>query len=195
MRSDAPALAPTFRSQTQGDLLARVLLHPTVEWTLTELSGVLAIPLTTVQSEVNRLAEGGVLSTRKVGRARLVRANLDSPVIGPLTQLTLITFGPQVVVGEEFASLRAHHVIIFGSWAQRYHGVVGTFPSDIDVLVVGNGVKRRDLYAAAERAEGRLSMAVNPVLRDPQAWKSPGTDPLLMDITSSPFVEVTRLSA
>jgi hypothetical protein len=28
MRSDPPVLAPTFRSRTQGDLLALILLHP-----------------------------------------------------------------------------------------------------------------------------------------------------------------------
>ena len=48
MRSEAPVLAPTFRSRTQGELLAMVLLHPDREWTLSELSRELGVPLTTV---------------------------------------------------------------------------------------------------------------------------------------------------
>jgi hypothetical protein len=195
MRSDAPVLAPTFRSQTQGDLLARILLQPEQEWTLTELSVVLGMPLTTVQSEVKRLANGGILVTRKVGRARLVRANLESPSVIPLTHLVLVTFGPQVVVGQEFAALRAERIIIFGSWAERYHGVKGAIPADIDVLVVSDEVERSDLYAAAEKAEARLGMAVNPVLRNPQAWNSYRDDPLLVDINSGHVVEVTHLQA
>jgi predicted transcriptional regulator len=81
MRSDGPVLAPTFRSRTQGDLLALVLLHPDREWTVTELAHQLGIAVTTAQNEVTRLADGGVLATRKVGRARVVRANTDSPSV------------------------------------------------------------------------------------------------------------------
>jgi len=114
MRSDGPVLAPTFRSRTQGDLLALVLLHPDQEWTVSDLARQLGVPLTTAQSEVGRLADGGVLATRKVGRSRVVRANLSSPSVAPLTQLTLVTFGPQTVVAEEFADLGADRVVVFG---------------------------------------------------------------------------------
>jgi hypothetical protein len=191
MRSDAPVLAPTFRSRTQGDLLALVLLHPDREWTVSELARDLGVALTTTQSEVARLAEGGVLATRKVGRARVVRANTASPAVAPLTQLTLVTFGPQTVVADEFAALGAERVIVFGSWAARYHGEPGPLPADIDVLVVGD-VARADVYAAAERAEARLGMPVNPVLRNAAAWDDPTGDPLLTEIHARPYVEAAR---
>ena len=194
MRSDGPALAPTFRSRTQGDLLALVLLHPDQEWTLSDLSRELGVALTTVQSEVGRLADGGVLTTRKVGRARVVRANTDSPSVAPLTQLTLVTFGPQTVVGEEFAALGAERVVVFGSWAARYHGEAGPLPGDIDVLVVGDNVDRTELYAAAERAEGRLGMPVNPVVRPTGSWSDVEGDALLVEIKARPFVDVTKAS-
>lgn len=192
MRSDAPVLAPTFRSRTQGDLLALVLLHPDQEWTVTELARALGVALTTAQSEVARLAGGGVLATRKVGRARVVRANANSPAVAPLTQLTLVTFGPQAVVGDEFTKLGAERVVVFGSWAARYHGEPGPFPADIDVLVVGDGIDRADVYAAAERAEARLGLAVNPILRPSAAWAEPEGDPLLAEIQARPYVDVTR---
>ena len=192
MRSDAPVLAPTFRSRTQGDLLALVLLHPDQEWTVSDLARQLGVPLTTVQSEVGRLADGGVLATRKVGRSRVVRANLSSPSVPPLTQLTLVTFGPQTVVGDEFAGLSAERVVVFGSWAARYHGETGDLPADIDVLVVADGIDRADLYAAAERAEARLAMPVNPVLRPAGSWDAPGKDALLVQVKSRPYVDVTR---
>ena len=194
MRSDGPVLAPTFRSRTQGDLLALVLLHPDQEWTLSDLSREFGVALTTVQSEVGRLADGGVLTTRKVGRARVVRANTDSPSVAPLTQLTLVTFGPQTVVGEEFAALGAERVVVFGSWAARYHGEAGPLPGDIDVLVVGDNVDRTELYAAAERAEGRLGMPVNPVVRPTGSWSDVEGDALLVEIKARPFVDVTKAS-
>jgi len=170
-----------------------VLLHPDQEWTLTELSRALGVPLTTVQSEVGRLADGGLFTTRKVGRARVVRANMASPAVAPLTQLTLVTFGPQTVIREEFAHLGAALVLIFGSWAARYHGEPGPIPADIDVLVFGDDLNRATIYAAAERAEARLGMPVNPVLRPRDAWTDTGSDPLMAQIKARPIVDATTV--
>jgi predicted nucleotidyltransferase len=172
-------------------LLALILLHPDKEWTISELAAKLAIPLTTAQAEVARLAAGGVLSTRKLGKARLVRVNTASPSVAPLTQLTLVTFGPQTVIAEEFADLGAERVLVFGSWAARYHGEEGPFPADIDVLVVGDGLTRAAVYAAAERSEKRLGMPVNSIMRPAASWAEPAGDALLSEIQSRPFVDVT----
>jgi predicted nucleotidyltransferase len=150
--------------------------------------------LTTVQSEVARLAAADLLTTRRLGRSRLVRANPASPAVAPLTQLTLVTFGPHVVIAEEFHQLKAAHVIVFGSWAARYHGDPGPSPADIDVLVVDDHVPRADIYKAAERAEARLGLPVNPVLRPVSSWSEPGGDALLSEIRARPFVEVTGAS-
>lgn len=137
-----------------------------------------------------RLADGGVLATCKVGRSRVVRANVASVSVGPLTRLTLVTFGPQTVVADEFAGLGAERVVMFGSWAPRYHGEAGDLPADIDVLVVGDGIDRADLYAAAERAEARLGTPVTPVLRPSGSWDEPGDDALLAEDPSRPYVDV-----
>ena len=122
-----------------------------------------------------------------------MRANTASPAVAPLTQLTLVTFGPQTVVADEFMGLGAHRVVVFGSWAARYHGQAGALPADIDVLVVGDGIDRADLYAAAERAEARLGMPVNPVLRPSGAWDEPEGDALLVEVQSRPYVDVTEM--
>ena len=190
MRSDAPTLAPTFRSRLQGDLLALVLPWPDREWTVSELALRLKAPLTTVQSEVTRLVSGNVLSSRRVGRNRLVRADAANPAVAPLTQLTLVTFGPHTVIADEFAVLGADRVLLFGSWAARYHGEAGPTPADIDVLVVGDRIDRTESYEAAERAEQRLGLPVNPVLRTSDAWSDPRRDPLLSEIVNRPHVEV-----
>lgn len=190
MRSEAPVLAPTYRSRLQGDLLALVLLHPDEEWTISELSGWLSAPLTTVQTEVTRLVAANIFASRRVGRTRLVRANGENPATAPLTQLTLVTFGPQTVIADEFAHLDAERVVVFGSWAARYHGEPGPVPRDLDVLVIGQNIDRSVVYEAAERAEQRLRMPVNPVLRTPDTWNQPDIDPLLSEIVRRPYVDV-----
>jgi DNA-binding transcriptional ArsR family regulator len=190
MRSDAPPLLPILRSRTQGELLAALLLDPAREWTVTELSKRLAIPLTTTQSELARLEAGGLVRSRKVGRSRLVQPDTSNPVVAPLTQIILLTFGPPEVICEEFTGIGAEQILIFGSWAARLSGEPGPPPGDIDVLVVGDAVVRDEIYAAAERAEARLGRPVNPILRSTHAWQDATADQLLDEIQRRPVVEV-----
>jgi predicted nucleotidyltransferase/DNA-binding transcriptional ArsR family regulator len=189
MRSDAPRLLPILRSQHQADLLALLLLHPEEEYTITELAHRLSLAQSTVSSEVSRLTDADILGGRTVGRARLVRTNTASPLVGPLTELLTMTYGPHVMIADEFAGLEnVTLVAIFGSWAARYRGERGRPPNDIDVLVVGTP-DRVAMYNAADRAESRLGRPVNPVVCPPEQWAHP-TEPFIREILSRPFVTV-----
>jgi AraC-like DNA-binding protein len=189
MRSEAPALMPIFRSRHQAALLAWLLLHPENEYTLTELAKRLEVPLTTLQREAQRLVGAGILQDRTIGRARLLRANLSNRAADPLTQLLEVTFGPESIIGEELDLTNAEQVLIFGSWAERYHGTPGPPPHDVDVLVVGD-LDRADVYDAADRAQARLGMQVNPVIRTAEQWAN-DADSLVLQIKASPTVDVT----
>lgn len=189
MRSDAPRLLPVLRSQHQADLLTMLLLHPEQEYTIAELAQRLRIPQSTVSGEVRRLADADILAVRPVGRSRLVRANADSRLAGPLTELLTLTYGPHVVVADEFADLReVVAVVIFGSWAARYQGERGQPPNDVDVLVVG-APDRIAMYTAAEGAESRLGRPVNPTVCSPDQWAQP-TEPFIVEIKSRPYVTI-----
>ncbi len=119
----------------------------------------------------------------------LVRANKQNRLIEPLTELLLLSWGPMQVVGDEFAAVpRAERVVIFGSWAARYLGRTGPAPHDLDVLVIGQP-SRESVYDAADRAQQRLGMPVNPVIRTADVWHR-ADDPLVQQIQSGPFVPV-----
>lgn len=188
MRSEAPALLPILRSRHLAEILTVILLHPDVEYTLSELAAALGVPLTTVQREVTRLSSAQLIRERRVGRSRLVSADLSSRYARPLAELVTLAFGPHFVIGEEFRSLEAVAVAIYGSWAARYEGVAGHPPHDVDVLVIGE-VPRRDLYEAAERAEERLGLPVNPVLCARARWLA-SADALIQQIRTAPLVWV-----
>lgn len=98
-------------------MLTLILLHPDMEYSLTELAGALGLPLTTVQREVTRLSSAQLIRERRVGRSRLVSADPASRYTKPLTELLTIAFGPHIVIAEEFGSLGAAAVAIYGSWA------------------------------------------------------------------------------
>jgi DNA-binding transcriptional ArsR family regulator len=189
MRSEAPALLPVFRSQLQADILAALLLNPEREYSLTELARRFDAPLSTVHGEVKRLTDAGLLRRRNVGRSAMVQANVGNRLVAPLTELLFLSWGPLQVVADEFSELDgAERVLIFGSWAARYLQRSGPPPHDLDVLVIGRPA-RGDVYDAADRAQERLGMPVNPVIRPADVWRE-AADPLMQQIQSGPFVVV-----
>jgi DNA-binding transcriptional ArsR family regulator len=136
MRSEAPALLPIFRSQHQAKMLSVLMLHPNQDFTLSDLARRLGVPASTLHLETQRMIDAGLLTSRQVGRSRLLRANTDNRIVGPLTDLLAATFGALPVVEEEFADIPdADMVVIFGSWAARHAGVAGMAANDVDVLV------------------------------------------------------------
>ena len=179
---------PILRSQQQAELLTLILLHPGTEYSITELSEKLGVPLTTVQREVNRLSEAGLITERRAGRTREVSANPKSRYARPLTELLTLAFGPHIVIREEFADISATGVAIYGSWAARYKGVPGPTPADVDVLVIGEP-SRPDIYDAADRAEQRIGFPVNVTLASPGRWAA-ASDALIQQIQSTPLVWV-----
>lgn len=190
MRSVAPSLLPIFRSRHQVELLTKLLLHPGEEYSLSDLARELEVPLTTIQREAQRLAAAELIRDRKQGRNRLVSANAAHPATGPLTQLVMMSFGPVEVIAEEFGPLAGvEQIIIFGSWAARYCGQPGPPPNDIDVLVIGSA-NELDMFAAADRAQRRLGIQVNPINCTPAQWESPGDWALLTEIRNRPYTTV-----
>jgi predicted nucleotidyltransferase len=119
----------------------------------------------------------------------MVQANTGNRLVEPLTELLFLSGGPLQVVADEFSELHgAERVLIFGSWAARYLQWPGPPPHDLDVLVVGHPA-RGDVYDAADRAQQRLGMPVNPVIRPSEVWRE-AADPLVQQIQSGPLVAV-----
>lgn len=189
MRIKPPALLPILRSKNQARLLTWLLLHPSKEYSLGDLAKRLGIAPSTMHQEVERLVKAGVIADRQVGRNRLLQANTNSRLVPALTTLLTMSFGPQVVVAEEFADIEgADQVIIYGSWAERYDGTEGPEPGDVDVMVVGTP-ERPEVYDAADRAQERLGIQVNPTIRSAGSWRA-ANDALVASIKSNAHIIV-----
>lgn len=191
MRTGSPALLPLLRSQIQGDLLALLYLEPEREYTLSEAARRIGASFQTVHHEVSRLVQAGLITDRRQGNNRLVRAVTDSPLSRPLTDLLAVTYGPLPVLTEQLASVPGvHRAFIYGSWAARHSGEPGPPPHDVDVLVVGTA-DADDLDDAARAAEQRLRREVNIRRIRPDTWEQPApTDAFLTSVRSRPLVEL-----
>ncbi len=186
MQASPPPLLPVLRSRLQAELLTLVLLAPGREWTLTELARRVGASVSSAQREVNRAEQTGVISSRRLGNTRLVKA-AHSPLTGPLTELLLRSFGPRQVLAEELAGLDGiEAAYLFGSWAARYAGQEGRAPADLDVLIIGRP-DRDALDEAAQRAGARLAREVNVTIRSLQWWRD-GADSFHAEVTRRPLV-------
>lgn len=188
MRSVAPALLPIFRSPHQAHLLSRLFLSD-AEIAMTALAHDLNIPLTTLHRESERLEEAGLLASRRSGRTRLLRADRAHPAAASLTALLTVTFGPAQVVAEEFADLGAT-VIVHGSWALRYAGQTGTFPTALEVLVIGDDVDQDEIRSSADATQRRLGLPVHTTVCTPEAWETAPPGAPTATIRAQPFLPV-----
>ncbi|MDD2857053.1 MAG: winged helix-turn-helix domain-containing protein [Candidatus Nanopelagicales bacterium] len=188
----SPQLLPLLRSQTQGDLLALLFLHPQQEYSLTEIARRIGVSTSGVHHEVTRLLDAGFVADRRVGNTRLVRANASTVVAEPLTQLLAVTYGPLPVLHDLLVDEPlVDEAFIYGSWAARYLGVPGPVPEDVDVLVVGTAdADRLDDIASAASEVLHRDVSIRRARRD--AWAlaraGDGSQPFLSTVAQGPRV-------
>jgi hypothetical protein len=189
MKVAVPTLAPVLRSDTQGRLLATIFTNPDAERTITELAslGVTSVP--TAIREIDRAEAAQIVTSRRLGNTRLVKANPTNPLYQPYRDIILATYGPPAIIGEEFGTVRRiEYLYLYGSWAARYQGEPGRMPNDIDVLVVGTPDRDR-IDGAAERSEKRIGMPVQAVIRTPAQWAN-RKDSFVTEVRSRPLVSL-----
>jgi predicted nucleotidyltransferase len=191
----SPSLLPILRSQQQGEILALLLGDPDAELSLTDIARLTGAPHPSVFREVERAERAGLVTSRKVGNTRLVRADTASPYYAGLADVLTRAFGvPAVLAGELAAVSGITAAWVFGSWAARHAGKGGVRPvGDIDVLVLGDP-DRHALYEAASRAEGRLGRPVQVTVRG-ALWLESGSGSFHDTVTSRPMLQLSLPSS
>ena len=189
-KAPTPSLLPILRSQQQAELLALILGDPSTEHGLTELTERTGIPYASVHREVERAEASGLLTSRFVGRTRLIRADPASPYFNGLSDVLVKAFGVPWVLGQVLTDVGGiDAAYVYGSWAARFSGEEGDRPvADIDLLVLGRP-DRDELYAASSSAEQRLGRAVQVTIRSAD-WLTDGNGTFHDTVTGRPMVAV-----
>jgi DNA-binding transcriptional ArsR family regulator len=190
-RRPTPSLLPILRSQQQGEILALLLGDPDLELSLTEIAERTGAPHPSVHREIQRAEQAGLVTTRKVGNTRLVRANIASPYYIGLADVLTRAFGVPAVLTETLQPVGGiSEAYIYGSWAARHEGQTGQRPvGDIDVLVLGEP-DRDLLYDALSAAERRLGRPVQVTIRD-AGWLDSGSGSFHDTVTSRPLLRLS----
>jgi hypothetical protein len=190
MNSQAPALAPLFRSDAQAEILARLFLNPEKAFTISELARSARTPYASAHREVSRIIEMGLATSKKRGQAVEVQARRDTAVFPPLAELLSLTYGPSVLIPRFLTGIEGvEKAYIYGSWAARRRGEPGDAPGDIDLLIVGDP-RRSEIYEAARDAGSALAREVNPRIVSGRSWTEGAEDPFLRTLAERPLVQL-----
>lgn len=155
-------IAGALFTTTQRRLLSLLFGQPSRSYFASELIALTGSGSGAVQRELQRLASSGLVVVTRLGRQKHHRANPESPVFTELRGLVQKTVGlaePLRVALEPLVD-RIRLALIYGSVARGVDGA----DSDIDLLIVGDGLTLEDVYSVIAPVEAALDRQVNPTL-------------------------------
>jgi predicted nucleotidyltransferase len=120
----------------------------------------LALGSGAVQRELASLCSAGLLTRATEGRQTYFQANRRSPVFEELSGLVRKTFGVAEIIGSALApfAARIRFAFIYGSYAAGKESPI----SDVDVMVVGDGISLGEVVSALAGAQRAIGREVNP---------------------------------
>ncbi len=163
------SLADALFSTSQQRVLVLLFGQPERSFFATELIGLAGGGSGAVQRELARLAESGLVNVSRLGNRKHYQANPASPIFAELCALVQKTVGLAEPLREALAPLaeRIKAAFVFGSVAKGSD----TAASDIDVLLLTDGVDYAEAFGALQVAEAQLGRTVNPTLYTPAEWR------------------------
>jgi predicted nucleotidyltransferase len=115
-----------------------------------------------VQRELKRLADSGLVISKRIGNQHHFQANQTAPIFQELTAIVQKTFGVAEPIRKALMPCEQaiHCAFIFGSLAKRQD----TAESDIDLFVVSDSLTSADLINQLLQAEVQLLRQINTTI-------------------------------
>jgi predicted nucleotidyltransferase len=150
--------------RTRQGILAATLMRPGKAWYVSELAQWMGVPSSSLQRELQSLANAAILRTHRQGRMVYYQANKGSPLFSELHGLLLKTAGLVDILSNALKPLtaRLRLVFVYGSIASGNE----RSDSDIDLMVVGT-VSPVELALPLRRARESLGREINPTVYTP----------------------------
>jgi predicted nucleotidyltransferase len=154
------SIATALFSDSQGRVFRWLFGQPERSYHLSELRRLTQLGSASLQRELNRLVDSGLVLSEHLGNQRRFQANPDSPVYGELLALTRKTLGIAPLLAEALQPIaeRLSIAFIYGSVAKE----TDTAKSDIDLLLVGDNLSLNEVLTLLLPLETQLGRKINP---------------------------------
>ena len=159
-------LSTLITSKSRIELLTWFVSHPGERFHYLQLDKLLASSRASLQKELKRLEEGGILRSVKEGNIRFYWINQEHPLYPELKSIVFKTAGLADFLRESLDKLGSvETAFIYGSVAKN----VEDMGSDVDVMIIGD-VDMDALHEALGVAEDRIGREINPTVYSREDW-------------------------
>ena len=156
------SISTALFSDSQARVYRCLFGQPEREFHLNELRRLTGLGSASLQRELNRLADAGLVTSERVGNLRRFRANPGSPVYSELVALTRKVLGAELLLSDALVVLTPNlkAAWIYGSYAKESE----TAQSDLDVMLVANRLTLSRVLQVLAPLEEELARKINPTL-------------------------------
>jgi predicted nucleotidyltransferase len=184
-RADAASLL--FPATYRRQVLALLLLHPERKLHVREIARLTGTTAGTLNKELARLHEAGLLECERVGNQLQYSANRAHQIYPELASILRKTVGLADVLIEALAPLaeKIEVALVFGSIARGTEAA----GSDIDVLIIG-AVDFGSVVDVLHPAQQKLGREVNPKVYSVREWRAKvkAKDPFVNEVLAQPKI-------
>jgi len=163
------SLGDALFSKTQQQVLGLLFSHPDRSYYANEIVRFAGVGIGTVQRELARLSDAGLLTVKRVGNQKHYQANSAAPIFAELCGIVRKTFGLGDLLRDALAEVASaiQTAFVYGSVARGGD----TASSDIDVMVIAEELSYARVFAVLSPFEKTLGRTVNPTLYTPDEFR------------------------
>lgn len=163
------SIASALFTESQTRVLRWLFGQPDRGYHINELLRLTGLGSASLQRELKKLAEAGLVRSERIGNLRRFQANTESPVYGELVALTRKTLGVEPMLKTALQPLapKLDAAFIYGSVAKG----TDKAKSDIDVMLIARKLMLSEVLELIVPLEGQLGRKINPTLLTPPEFK------------------------
>lgn len=162
MGTNSITLADALFSKVQQRVLSVLFISPDRSFYTNEIVRLVNTGVGAVQRELVKLEASGLVRVHKIGNQKHYQSNRDAPIFEELRSIFIKTAGLADVLRSALGPIanRITLAFIYGSIAKGSDNA----GSDIDLMLVGEGLAYADVYTALASCEAQLGRPVNPAI-------------------------------
>ena len=189
------SIASAIFTPSQAKVYPWLFGQPDRSYHLSELRRLSGLGSASLQREVNRLVDAGLVLSERTGNLRRFQANPASPVHTELVTLTRKTLGLVPLLREALTPLatQLNEAYVYGSVARQ----TDTAHSDIDLMLVGADLGLADVLPLVLPLEPALGRKINPTIYTPEQYTKRLQEPdsFIQRVLAQPTLALLPLSA
>lgn len=157
-------------TRTQRQVLSLMFGHPERSYYANEVVRIAGVGTGTVQRELAKLSECGLLTVKRVGNQKHFQANAECPVYPELRSIVLKTFGAVDMLRTTLANMddEIRLALIYGPEVSS----ATSLSHDIHMLIVSDRLEYTELVSGFTGIENRIGRTIHPLLFNQEEYET-----------------------